>query len=100
MRTASTWRSLVVFIVVPLVLAALVGSSAATPHDHRDREPGLYNPDCGILALATLGGAAVLPEKGPIVVVTTVVGEPPALGPLAPHQRPAGAASPRAPPRA
>ncbi len=100
MPTAPLLRSLVGFVLVGLVLAGVAGASAATPHDHHDNGPALYNPDCDILALATLGSAAALPENGPVVVVTTVVGEPPAFVPLAPRQRSAGAASPRAPPRA
>lgn len=91
-------RHLVVFIVVPLLLAGLFGASAATPHDHHDHEPGLYNPGCGILALAALGSTAALPQNGPTAVITAVVGELPAFAPVVPPRRSTGPASSRAPP--
>lgn len=100
MRPGPTLRSLVAVILVALVPAGVFVANAATPHDHRDNGPALYNPDCGILALATLGSAAALPENGPAVVVTTVAGDSPAFVPLARCERTAGAASSRAPPRA
>jgi hypothetical protein len=79
-------------------LVAMVLSAAAVPHVHLSSAPGFYNHEHDLSSLATLSGAALLPDVAATATLVRAAGPPP--GPASP--RPAAAprrhADPRAPP--
>jgi len=64
-------------LVIALALAALVADAGSVPHAHLGGEPGLYNQEHDLSALAAFGaggplpGAAALPAA--LVVVAALV---------------------------
>lgn len=86
-------------LLLGVILCALLGSAAAASHAHGD-VPGLYSEQCQLSALATLASSMALGGSGPDVAPVPVAAAAFAsVVPAAPFI-PAGAATPRAPPRA
>ncbi|MBI1734638.1 MAG: hypothetical protein HYR51_05630 [Candidatus Rokubacteria bacterium] len=97
MPPASLARRLLVLAAVALWLGGFVASAAAAPHSHYDG--GIYNEDCPLVSLATLGGSVVLADRddgfaAPIVTPAVL----PAAGDAPDAPRPV--ATSRAPPLA
>ncbi|MBI2217055.1 MAG: hypothetical protein HYU51_07130 [Candidatus Rokubacteria bacterium] len=86
-----------------LLLAAtafvlLLAGGSSSVHLHADGAPAVYNPDCQVLALATLAGTVVLTASVITLVLTLAAAAAPPLPALAIAERPHAHRRPRAPP--
>lgn len=89
--------SFVRLALATFAVATLLVGGAAAAHDHTST-PGLYNPECQLLALATLGGVFALAAIADALVVVPTASAA-AIGlesdfPDGPHRGPCSRAPP------
>lgn len=93
----SALRSPLALVLAGLALGALLLAASAT-HVHRDDAPAIYNPECQLLALATLGGSVALVASVAAVAVTLVAAPAVAVSLTVAPSTPRRHRDPRAPP--
>jgi hypothetical protein len=94
-RSSVTTASL---LLAAAALVLLLAGGSSSTHLHADGTPAVYNPDCQVLALATLTGTVLLTASVLPLVLALAVGAAPQLPAFATAERPYAARSPRAPP--
>jgi hypothetical protein len=92
-----TPRSSFGFVLAGLALLALLVSAGGPVHSHDD---GIFNDECQLAALATLGGAVALVQDPPVLVPAPAVVSAPRISGPALVSVVSGGIGSRAPPHA
>jgi hypothetical protein len=71
MRSSRLAPAISVALATAALAVFLIGSATVT-HQHSDGGPGIYNPECQGLALATLGAAVALVAGATALAFSTV----------------------------